>query len=96
MARLTARRLCLKLLIHTVALLDNLWRLWNLLAQNVALEEVWQPNLGLVAEEVLGRYRENLVQFFQGKLLRLADKTEDHPPCDQIQASIKSDCGAYQ
>jgi hypothetical protein len=66
-------------------------RLGNLLAENVALEEVWEPHLGLVLE-VDGRGdREDLVQFLEGELLGFAHEAENHAPCNEIESGVETD-----
>ena len=47
--------LCLKDIIDSIALLNNLGWLGDLLAQDMAFEEPRQPDLQLVREEGLGR-----------------------------------------
>lgn len=59
-------------IVDIVRLFDD-WRwLNNLLAEDVALDEIRQPDLHLIAEELLRRDREDLVDFFQ-RLCMLAN-----------------------
>lgn len=51
--------------VSALALLNDGGRLFDLLAEEVALDEVREPNFHLVAEELLGRDREDLVNFFK-------------------------------
>lgn len=39
---------------------NDWWRLWNVLAEDVALEEVWEPYFGLVRKVFLCWNGENL------------------------------------
>ena len=51
--------------VDIVLLLDN-WRwLDDLLAEDVALDEIRQPDLHLITEELLRRDREDLVEFLK-------------------------------
>lgn len=78
---------------HDLAFLfDNWRRLLDLLAEDVALAEVRQPSLELVADELGCRYGEDLVELLQGELLRLSDEAEDHEPSDQVQTGVKTEC----
>ena len=43
---------------------DRRW-LDNLLAEKVALDEVWKPDLQLIAKELLSRDRKDLVNFLE-------------------------------
>ena len=73
----------------------------------MALDEVWEPNFHLVAEELLGGDREDLIDFFERlkmlasslitkaetyELLGLAHEAEDHEPSDQVQAGVEAEC----
>jgi hypothetical protein len=66
-------------------------RLGNLLAHDMALEEVRQPDLGLVLEVHARRHAEDLVQLFEGELLSFAHEAEDHAPCDEVETSVETD-----
>lgn len=94
-------------LILRQALLDDRWRLDNVLAEDVSLDEVRKPHLQLVPDKVLGRDGENLcgtgqrgdtfskgsltVQLFQGELLGLSYETEDHKPGHEIESGVETD-----
>lgn len=56
----------------------------------MSLDEVGQPDKGLVAEEGLGGDGEDLVQLLEGQLLGLSDKAEDHDPGDEVEPSIEA------
>jgi hypothetical protein len=47
-------------LINLVALLDDWWRLRDILSEDVPFDEVWQPDGQLVVDEGLGWNREHL------------------------------------
>jgi hypothetical protein len=51
--------------IGALALLDDGRRLGDLLPEEVALDEVRKPDLQLIAEELFGGDREDLVDFFE-------------------------------
>lgn len=59
-------------IVDIVRLLDDWRRLNDLLAEDVALDEVRQPDLHLIAKELLRRDREDLVDFLQ-RLCMLAN-----------------------
>ena len=86
----------------------DLWRLDDVLAKDVSLNEVRKPHRRLIRDELLRWDREDLyrrrqhkqiawarfqltVDFFQGKLLGLADETEDHAPGDEVEPSVETD-----
>lgn len=52
-------------IVDIVRLLDDWRRLNDLLAEDVALDEVRQPDLHLIAKELLRRDREDLVDFLK-------------------------------
>lgn len=62
-----------------------------LLEKQVTLDKVRQPGGQFVVEEGLGGDREDLVDFFQSKLLGLSDEGKDHEPSDQIESRIKAE-----
>jgi hypothetical protein len=66
-------------------------RLGNLLAHNVALEEVRQPDLGLVLEVDGGGDAEDLVQLFESELLCFANEAEDHAPGNEVETGVETD-----
>ena len=82
--------------LHVLRLLDNRRRLDDLLTQNMALDEVRQPDLDLVSNELLRRDREDLVQLFKRELLSLPYKAEDHEPGDQVECSVEANCRCCQ
>jgi len=69
----------------------DLWRLDDVLAKDVSLNEVRKPHRRLIRDELLRWDREDLVDFFQGKLLGLADETEDHAPGDEVEPSVETE-----
>lgn len=73
-----------QLFVHAISLLNDLRWPWNALAKDMALHEVWQPNLQLVADEVLRWNGEDLVELFQRELLCLTHEAEDQEPGDQV------------
>jgi hypothetical protein len=75
----------------SLGLLDD-WRwLLNLLAEDVTLNEVWKPDLGLVAKELARGDREDLVNFFERELLGLSDEAENHAPGYEIEPGVKTE-----
>jgi hypothetical protein len=64
----------------------------NLLAQDVALDEVRQPDLCLVLEVHGCRDGEDLVNLLERELLCLAHETEDHEPRDEVESGVEPDC----
>lgn len=78
--------------IIAVSLGDDRRRLGNPLAEDVALDNVRQPDKQFMRNVVLRRHGEDLVQFFQGELLGLTHEAEDHEPGNQIQTSIEAEC----
>jgi hypothetical protein len=65
--------------------------LGNLLAHDVALEEVGQPNFSLVLEVDGGGHAKDLIQLFEGELLGFAHKAEDHAPGDEVETGVETD-----
>lgn len=66
-------------------------RLGNLLAEDVTLEEVWKPHLGLVLE-IDGRGDgEDLVELLECELLGLAHEAENHAPSDEVETGVETD-----
>ena len=66
-------------------------RLLNILAQNMALDHVRQPDLSLVRKILFCRDGKDLIQLLQSQLLRLPHEAVDHAPCDQVEASVESE-----
>jgi hypothetical protein len=66
--------------------------LGDVLAHNVTLEEVWEPNAGLVLEVGARWDGEDLVDFLERELLGLADEAEDHAPGDEVETGVETDC----
>ena len=61
-----------------------------LLPQDVPLEPPRYSFAGLVSNELLARYCEDVVKLLQGSLLGFRHEEEDHDECDDIEASVKS------
>jgi hypothetical protein len=51
--------------VNIVRLFDDWRRLDNLLAEDVTFDEIREPDLHLIAEKLLRRYREDLVEFLE-------------------------------
>jgi hypothetical protein len=58
----------------------------------VTLDEVWEPDAGLVLEEGARRDGKDLVDFLERELLGLADEAEDHAPGDEVETGVETDC----
>ena len=56
----------------------------------MTLEEVGEPDAGLVLEEGARRDGEDLVDFLERELLGLADKAKDHAPGDEVETGVET------
>lgn len=76
--------------LDAVVLVNDSRRLRDLLAQQPRPEVPRNTDLELIPDILSGRDGEDLVDFLEGELLRLADETEDHEPGDQVQTGVEA------
>lgn len=61
-----------------------------LLPQDVSLDEPRDPGFGLILDKSTSRYRENLIQLFQGELLGLPHEQEGKDEGDDVGSGVEA------